>query len=71
MVIVASRAVLAAAAGPPSAIVSQLVGTIEPRDSLVLQCGYLRTFFDTAFGRYEDLGQAPTTLLHLEIVPVP
>ena len=62
---------LADAAGPPSAIFSQSVGTIDPRDSLDLQRGYLRTFFDAAFSRYVDPVRAPASLLHPEMVPVP
>ncbi|WP_198037110.1 hypothetical protein [Nocardia sp. BMG51109] len=62
---------LATAAGAPSAVASRLVGTIDPRDSLELQRGYLRTFFDTTLGRYDNLVQAPATLLHPEMVPVP
>ena len=62
---------LAAAADTPPTITSQLVGTIEPRDSLDLQRGYLRTFFDTTLGRYDDLVQAPANVLRPEMVPVP
>ncbi|MQY24310.1 alpha/beta hydrolase family protein [Nocardia macrotermitis] len=62
---------LATAAGTSPAITAQLVGTIDPRDSLDLQRGYLRTFFDTTFGRYDDLVRAPGTLLHPEMIPVP
>ncbi|MFD7841725.1 hypothetical protein ACFV4K_02130 [Nocardia sp. NPDC059764] len=36
-----------------------------------LQRGYLLMFFDTTFGRYDDLGTAPATLLHPEMIPVP
>ncbi|MFI5776087.1 alpha/beta hydrolase family protein [Nocardia sp. NPDC051570] len=62
---------LAAAGITSSENAAQLVGTIDPRDSLDLQRGYLRTFFDTTLGRYDDLPQAPVTLLHPEMVPVP
>ncbi|MBF4998093.1 hypothetical protein IRT45_13120 [Nocardia sp. BSTN01] len=62
---------LAAAADTPPTITTRLVGTIGPRDSLDLQRGYLRAFFDTAFGRYDDLVRAPAALLHPEMVPVP
>ncbi|MEU1209216.1 alpha/beta fold hydrolase [Nocardia sp. NPDC005825] len=63
--------VLASAGILPADFVTAMVGTIDPHDSLDLQRGYLRTFFDTALGRYNDLAQAPTTLLHPEMVPVP
>ncbi|WP_405164008.1 hypothetical protein OG203_02475 [Nocardia sp. NBC_01499] len=62
---------LVAAGLIPSAVAAQLVGTIDPRVSLDLQRGYLRSFFDTTLGRYNDLTQTPATLLHPEMVPVP
>lgn len=62
---------LAAAGIVPADLAAKLVGTIDPRNSLDLQRGYLRTFFDTALGRYEDLATAPATLLHPEMIPVP
>ncbi|WP_328392254.1 alpha/beta hydrolase family protein [Nocardia sp. NBC_00416] len=55
----------------PSGVASQVVGTVDPHVSLELQNGYLRSFFNTALGRYDQLTQAPATLLHPEMVPVP
>ncbi|MGW5385285.1 alpha/beta hydrolase family protein [Nocardia sp. NPDC003963] len=55
----------------PADIASQVVGTIDPNLSLGLQNAYLRGFFDTALGRYDQLIQEPGTLLHPEMVPVP
>ncbi|MGW2661549.1 hypothetical protein ACWCW7_11355 [Nocardia tengchongensis] len=48
-----------------------LVGTIDPRNSLDLQRGYLRSFFDTTLGRYADLATAPAAVLHPEMILVP
>ncbi|MFJ4651669.1 alpha/beta hydrolase family protein [Nocardia sp. NPDC088792] len=55
----------------PADFATRVVGTIAPATSLDLQRGYLRTFFDTALGRYDDLADAPTFLLHSEMVPIP
>ncbi|WP_433672160.1 alpha/beta hydrolase family protein [Nocardia sp. CA-136227] len=63
--------VLAAARIVPADFAAKIVGTIDPRDSLDLQRGSLRTFFDKTFGRFDDLGKAPATLLHPEMIPVP
>lgn len=63
--------VLAAAGIVPADFAAKMVGTIDPRDSLDLQRGYLRGFFDTTLGRYDDLPKAPDTLLHPEMIPVP
>ena len=62
---------LAAASVVPADFTPKMVGTITPRDSLDLQRGYLRTFFDTTLGRYDDLPKSPATLLHPEMTPVP
>ncbi|MFD4456637.1 alpha/beta hydrolase family protein [Nocardia sp. NPDC058480] len=62
---------LVAAGLIPSAAASQVVGTIDPRKSLDVQLDYLRSFFDTTLGRYDDLAQLPATLLHPEMVLVP
>lgn len=63
---------LAAAGIMPADFAAEVVGTIAPQNSLDLQRGYLRTFFDTTFGRYDDLAKdPPTTLLHPEMIPVP
>ncbi|MDN2496001.1 hypothetical protein FHY52_04715 [Nocardia nova] len=62
---------LAAAAIVPARFAAEMVGTLDPQDSLDLQRGYLRTFFDTTLGRYDDLSRAPGTVLHLHMIPVP
>lgn len=63
---------LAAAGIVPADFAAKVVGTIAPQDSLDLQRVYLRTFFDTTFGRYDDLTKTPaTTLLHPGMIPVP
>ncbi|GAA5072355.1 alpha/beta hydrolase family protein [Nocardia iowensis] len=62
---------LAAAGIVPADFAAEMVGTIDPRNSLDLQRGYLRTFFDTTLGRYDNLPKAPATLLHPEMIPVP
>lgn len=63
---------LAAAGIVPADFAAKVVGTIAPQDSLDLQRGYLRTIFNTTFGRYDDLTKNPATiLLHPEMIPVP
>ncbi len=62
---------LAAAGIVPADFAAEAVGTIDPQDSLDLQRGYLRTFFDTTFGRYDDLTQTPAQVLHPGMIPVP
>lgn len=63
--------VLAAAGIVPADFDTEMVGTIDSRNSLDLQRGYLRTFFDTTLGRYGDIAKSPATLLHSEIILVP
>lgn len=62
---------LAAADIVPADFTAKIVGTIDPQHSLDLQRGYLRMFFATTLGRYGDLPNAPTTLLHPEMIPMP
>ncbi|MEC3920008.1 alpha/beta hydrolase family protein [Nocardia sp. CDC160] len=63
---------LTAAGIMPADFAAKVVGTIAPQDSLDLQRAYLRTFFDTTFGRYEDLTNAAATiLLHPEMIAIP
>lgn len=62
---------LVAAQRLPAAAAAELVGTIDPQVSLALQNVYLRSFFNTALGRYDRLLQAPGDLLHPDMVPVP
>ncbi|MFD3747485.1 alpha/beta hydrolase family protein [Nocardia sp. NPDC058633] len=64
-------AALVAAGLVPAAVAAQMVGTIDPRKSLDVQRDYLRGFFDTALGRYDELTRIPATLLHPEMVLVP
>ncbi|MFD4352104.1 alpha/beta hydrolase family protein [Nocardia sp. NPDC058518] len=62
---------LVAAGLVPAAAASRTVGTIDPHKSLDVQLDYLRGFFDTTLGRYDDLAQLPATLLNPEMVLVP
>ncbi|MFC9898048.1 alpha/beta hydrolase family protein [Nocardia sp. NPDC127579] len=62
---------LAAGGVIPADFAATMVGTIDARNSLDLQRGYLRTFFDTTLGRFDNLPKAPATMLHPEMVPVP
>ncbi|MFE3027756.1 alpha/beta hydrolase family protein [Nocardia tengchongensis] len=62
---------LATASIVPADFAAKLVGTIDPRNSLDLQRGYLRAFFDTTLGRYADLATAPAALLYPEMILVP
>ncbi|WP_158607777.1 alpha/beta hydrolase family protein [Nocardia panacis] len=55
---------LAAAGVVPHEDAAKSIGTIPVTDSIDLQRGYLRTFFNTNFGRLADSAQAPWQLAH-------
>ncbi|WP_162958100.1 alpha/beta hydrolase family protein [Nocardia yunnanensis] len=63
---------LAAAGIVPGDFAPKVVGTIAPQDSLDVQRGYLRTFFDTIFGRFDGLTEDLATIpLHPQMAPIP
>ncbi|WP_405164772.1 hypothetical protein OG203_06570 [Nocardia sp. NBC_01499] len=47
------------------------IGTIDPNDSVAVQRGFLRTFFDAALDNHTDLAVAPEELLHPGLIPMP